>query len=306
MQRHPVTFTVRTPLIPEDFAFSQSSLQAYSDCPRRFWYTYVEQLPWPAVEASPVQEHEALMRLGAQFHRLVQRAEIGLDLDELDQSLPPPLDDWFADYRAYRPADLTGARVEVECNLSITLEVAVEGSITPMTVRLAAKYDLVAATQAGRMVIIDWKTGRRRTDPVQLRRRLQSIVYPFVLVEAAPYLGWGSIVPEQLEMRYWFTAAPTQPIVFRYGSSQHDANRQQILALLASILSGKTNADFPLAPDSEATRMRLCRFCTYRSRCNRGVEAGRLDDLDDVEDLIPDTAAQSLDFGLDDINELAF
>jgi hypothetical protein len=308
MQYRPFVLPTESPLLPEDFAFSQSSLQAYADCPRRFWLTYIERLPWPAVEASPVQEHELLMRLGAQYHRLVQRAELGLDPDELEQDLPAPLDGWFAAYRAYRPADLAGAQVEVERDLSIQFEVAQPGG-PPALVRLAAKYDLIAATQDGRFIIIDWKTSNRRGDPVHLLRRLQSVVYPFVLVEAAPYLGWGAIAPEQVEMRYWFTAAPTQPVVLPYGSRQHTANRQRITALLDAILAGSSRDHFPLAPDSEATRRWLCRFCTYRSRCNRGVEAGDLDDLNQiagVEDLIPETAAASLDFGLDDIAELAF
>lgn len=309
MQHRHITFTAESPLIPEDFAFSQSSLQAYNDCPRRFWLSYIERLPWPAVEASPIQEHEQLMRLGDQFHRLIQRAEIGLALDDLEQGLPAPLDTWFADYRAYRPTDLANARVEVECNLTVTLQVeARQGTIPtgPTTVRLAAKYDLIAATEDGRLVIVDWKTGRRRSDPVHLRRRLQSIVYPFVLVEAAPYMGWGQIAPEQVEMRYWFTAAPTQPVVFRYGSAQHTTNRERIVEIVANILAGESRADFPLAPDSEATRMRLCRFCTYRSRCNRGTEAGDINDLGDVEELVPESEGRALDFGLDDIAEIAF
>jgi hypothetical protein len=65
-------------LLPDEFAFSQSSLQAYVDCERRFWLAYVEQLPWPAVEAAPIYEHEQLMRTGATFHRLIERNEIGL------------------------------------------------------------------------------------------------------------------------------------------------------------------------------------------------------------------------------------
>lgn len=298
--------SINAPSLPEDFAFSQSSLQAYTDCPRRFWLTYVERLPWPAVEASPVQDHEAAMRLGGQYHRLIQRAEIGLDLDTLEQGLEAPLRDWFTAYRSYRPGDLAGARVEIECDLNATLEMERGGEDSPSTVRIAAKYDLLAATQDGRMVIVDWKTSRNRTDPVQLRRCLQSIVYPFVLVEAAPYLGWGPIAPEQVEMRYWFTAAPSRPVVFRYGSSQHAANREQIRSLLRSILAGRTAADFPLAPDSEATRARLCRYCTYRSRCDRGIEAGSMADLVDVEELVPDSAARSLDFGLGEIAELTF
>ena len=65
-------------LLLPSFTFSQSSLQAYTDCPRRFWLAYVEQLPWPAVEASPIHEHEEQMRLGERFHRLVQRTEVGI------------------------------------------------------------------------------------------------------------------------------------------------------------------------------------------------------------------------------------
>jgi hypothetical protein len=293
-------------LLPADFSFSQSSLQAYADCPRRFWLTYVERLPWPAVEASPVQEHEFLMRLGDHFHRLVQRAEIGLDLRLVEAGLPAPLDAWFAAYQAYRPADLPGGRVEVERTLSVSLrlEPDVDGAAPPL--RLAAKYDLIATGDDGRVVIVDWKTGRRRPSPTTLRQRLQSLVYPYVLVEAAPYLGWGPIAPEQVEMRYWFTAAPGQPIVFRYDRSQHAANTQLLQRLLRQILRGRNVDDFPLAPDTEVNRARLCRYCTYRSRCDRGIEAGQLDALDDLDDLIPDSTAARPDFGLDEIAELAF
>ena len=81
--------------LPVGFAFSQSSLQAYEDCPRRFWLTYVQQLPWPALEASPIQEHERLMRLGEAFHRLVERSEIGMEGELLAANLERPLADWF-------------------------------------------------------------------------------------------------------------------------------------------------------------------------------------------------------------------
>jgi hypothetical protein len=45
-------------VLSEDFVFSQSNLQAYVDCPRRFWLAHVRRMPWPAVEAGPVQEYE--------------------------------------------------------------------------------------------------------------------------------------------------------------------------------------------------------------------------------------------------------
>jgi hypothetical protein len=64
--------------IPSPFTFSQSSLQDYSDCPRRFQLRYIEQLQWPAVEAEPVMENEHHQQEGQLFHRMVQQHRIGL------------------------------------------------------------------------------------------------------------------------------------------------------------------------------------------------------------------------------------
>ena len=68
-------------------------------------------------------------------------------------------------------------------------------------------------------MILDWKTSQRRGDAGGLRRRLQSIVYPYVLIEASKALPWGPIEPHQVEMRYWFTAAPSRPVVLPYSAS---------------------------------------------------------------------------------------
>lgn len=310
--------TSKTPQLPETFAFSQSSLQAYEDCPRRFWLAFVEQLAWPAIEATPVQEHEALVRLGSAFHRLVQRAEVGIDPDLLMAGLEPPLSGWFQAYQRQRPADLPTAFVEVEHILSIPFivdETALHtGSAalraphsTPRTsYRLAAKYDLIAAEPDGRVVIIDWKTTRKRTEPATLRRRLQTIVYPYVLVEASAALPWGPVTPEQVEMRYWFTAAPSQPVIFRYDRTQHEANHTRLQQLLTQILTGQLEADFAPVTDTEMNRQRFCNFCIYRSRCNRGVFAGDLQELGDTEDFFAVDLDAALEFTLDDVPELAF
>jgi hypothetical protein len=39
--------------LPYSFHFTQSSLQDYLDCPRRFQLRYVLDQPWPAVESEP-------------------------------------------------------------------------------------------------------------------------------------------------------------------------------------------------------------------------------------------------------------
>ena len=298
------------PLLPETFAFSQSSLQSYVNCPRRFWLAYVQQLPWPAIEAAPVQDHEHLMRLGATFHRLVERAEIGMDPAVLASGLDYPLDQWFDAYQHQRPMDLPSQFLEVEYILSIPFGLnsteAETGATEEEHYRLAAKYDLVAAEEGGRVVIMDWKTNRRRSDPQSLKQRLQTVVYPYVMVEASEHLPWGPVQPEQVEMRYWFVNEPGQPVIFRYDSRQHAANHARLQQLLAEILAGEKEADFPKVADTEINRKRYCNYCAYRSKCNRGLMAGELDELDDVEEFFVVDVESELEFTLDDVMELAF
>lgn len=302
--------------LPPDFIFSQSALQTYEDCPRRFWLTYVERLPWPAVQAAPIQEHETLLRLGDAFHRLVQRAEIGLDLDLLATDLPDPLDLWFEGYRRYRPADLPArnafgesprsetAVFEIEYNLTVPIDVPLPGRATT-SVRLTALYDLLYVEPGARAVILDWKTTRRRPDNAVMARRLQSLVYPFVLVEAAHHLPWGPLDPRQVEMRYWYTAAPDQPIVLDYDRARHEAGGGRLRRLLAEILTRNGADGFPKIEDSETNRQRQCRFCTYRTRCDRGVAPGPLDALTDTGEWDNDSLAD-LTIEMDEIAELAF
>jgi len=289
------------PTLPDGFVFSQSNLQTFSDCRRRFWFSYIQRLRWPAVEASPVQEAEYVMRLGEGFHRALQRAEVGIAPELIAAQLEDPLDAWFASYLQYRPRDLPQAVIEVESVLTTTLQTGFESP----AVRLSAKFDLLAIDPGKRAVIVDWKTTRRRTEPTYLRQRLQSQVYPFVVVEASANLPWGPLAPEQVEMRYWFTVAPDEPVTLRYDSSQHETNRQLLQRLVGQILAGESEADFPKVPDTEANRARLCAYCAYRSRCDRGILAGNLDDMADSDEVAHDLEAD-LDINLSDIPELAF
>ena len=59
--------------LPPDFQFSQSSLQDFETCPRRFELRYLQRLSWPAIESEPIQVAERLAQLGADFHRPTSR-----------------------------------------------------------------------------------------------------------------------------------------------------------------------------------------------------------------------------------------
>ena len=88
-----------SPSLPSGFTFSQSSLQDYSDCPRRFQLRYIEQLLWPAVETEPVLENERRQQEGQHFHRMVQQHLIGLPAETLARlANSPTLSRWWGNY----------------------------------------------------------------------------------------------------------------------------------------------------------------------------------------------------------------
>lgn len=302
-------------MLLEDFTFSQSSLQAHRDCARRFWLAYVEQLPWPAVEAAPVAEHEQLMVRGQRFHRLIERTEIGrstagpngMDAAQIavQAAADPELASWYDLYLRARPTDLPTEVVEVERLLSITLPVVVNGEAHD--VRLAAQYDLIAvAERDGRVVIVDWKTGKRTPTRAMLQMKQQTLIYPLVLVEASAGLPWGPVQPQQVEMRYWFTAAPAGPIVFRHDGAVHEQARQSLIRQIGAIQAGQSEDDFPKVEDTPANRRTFCAFCVYRSRCHRGVQAGDVGELTDPTDYFSGDVAGSLEFSMAEVEELAF
>ncbi|MBE0704407.1 MAG: PD-(D/E)XK nuclease family protein, partial [Afipia sp.] len=85
--------------LPDDFVFSQTSLQDYADCPRRFELRYLLRQRWPAPEVDDMLEFEARMEKGEQFHHLVHQHLAGIEAEVL---LPRIGDEdvrrWFAAY----------------------------------------------------------------------------------------------------------------------------------------------------------------------------------------------------------------
>jgi CRISPR/Cas system-associated exonuclease Cas4 (RecB family) len=255
--------------LPTNFQFSQGSLQDYVDCPRRFQLRYLLQLDWPAQEAEPALENEEHVRLGAAFHRLIHQHALGIPAEDLSRTVQEPdLRRWWHNYLERGPQGLPETR-HPEVVLSAPLG----------DHRLVARYDLVAVDAGQRAVIVDWKTSRRRPKRKDLAERLQTRVYPYLLVQAGAHLNGGRpFAPEQIEMVYWFAEYPEDPARFAYDAARYAADGAYLAALVEEI-TGLSDTDFPLAVDGER-----CRFCPYRSLCQRGVEAGAFDaGLDEVD-----------------------
>ncbi len=276
--------------LPDDFLFSQSSLQDYADCPLRFYLRWIKGLRYPAPESEPMREYEARTLMGESLHTLLHQHTIGIQEDVLRAALTDPdeaaLTGWFDAALAFLAhADLPAAR---HAEIALSIPLPAHGR------RLIARYDLLAIDPGERAVIIDWKTAPRRPTRAQLAARWQTRLYPFVLARAGAALYGAPIPPERISMIYWFAAQPDEPEVFNW-DAESDARTAAMLDAITGEIAARHDdeADFPLTTDEQH-----CRFCVYRSYTRRG-EAGIVSEQDDLTDPAPPP-------DLDQIDAIAF
>jgi hypothetical protein len=278
-------------LLPPGFAFSQSSLQDYCDCPRRFQLRYIEQLQWPAVETEPVLENEHRLQEGQLFHRLVQQHLIGLPTDKLAPlANTPDLSRWWDNYLGHK-FDIAGYALYTELTLAMPVR----------TYRLLAKYDLVAYKPQERVLVFDWKTYRKRPRDEWMAARMQTRVYRALLIQAGATLNGGTpFLPEKIEMIYWYADYPSESAHFTYNSSQYKRDWDALTGLINEI---SNHRHFPLSEDEKK-----CAYCSYRSHCNRGEKAGTLDEFADgrVTDPAQETKLNETDINYEQIAEIEF
>jgi hypothetical protein len=242
-------------------------MQDYFDCPRRFRLRNIERLAWPAVESEPITEYERRQQEGSLFHRLVQQHLLGLPAEKLtSMAVGLNLKSWWNNYLS-SDLGMRGAELHPELTLSAPLR----------QYRLLAKFDLVAM-QAGNAVIFDWKTSARRPRQEWPAARWQTRVYRAVLAMAGAQLNHGqAIQAENIRMIYWFTDFPAEAAEFQYDVTQLNRDWSALEAMVDEIAAA---VEFPMTED-----LNLCRFCVFRSYCDRGHSAANAMESDaDPED----------------------
>jgi CRISPR/Cas system-associated exonuclease Cas4 (RecB family) len=276
------------PLRP-DFTFSQKNLQDYLDCPRRFQLRYIQRQEWPAIQSEPVLEWEQHIVNGQRFHRMVQQSLAGIPSDVLaGQADNENLARWWQAYRQFPPPDLP-QKQQAEVMLSAPFA----------GFRLAAVFDLLAIDPGKRMVIVDWKTSQKRPLRTWLQQRLQTRIYPMISVSAA--CAWNihsPWQPEQIEMMYWFSDFSNQIERFQYSQNQYQADISYITKIINEINS------LDEKPWVKTNHEKRCRFCNYRSLCERGIQAGDWTEIEEEGD--GETSLGLMDIDLDQIGEIAF
>ena len=275
---------------------SQSSLQDYVDCPRRFYLRYLQRLSYPAIESEPALENEKHIQEGEYFHRLAQQYWVGIPPEQISKlANSEHLKKWWGnflndqDLSGLREADPTG--LYSEYTLSAPLR----------EFRLLAKYDLIVI-ENNKATIYDWKTYRKRPRNEWLSARMQTRVYRALLVNAGAHLNHGKpFKPEQIEMVYWFADFPNDPARFNYTSAQYQRDWDLLLKLADEIKVAMEQAEKDASPFPLTDDQTKCPYCTYRSYCERGVGAG---DVDQAEAEME--AEELFDVNFEQIGEIEF
>jgi CRISPR/Cas system-associated exonuclease Cas4 (RecB family) len=249
-----------------DLDFSQHSLQDYLDCPLRFKLRHLDEFAWPAARTDDQMEYELRQRQGVEFHRLVQQMAAGIPHDILrvgihDERVRADWDAFLAALPVF-PVELSDQSGQIRL-AEHTLATRLEGH------RLLAKYDLLVIRPGERIWIFDWKTGARPFTHSQMAARIQTRVYLYLAaVAGSQWNGGRPFAPEQVEMIYWQTADPHNIIHLPYSASQLDADRLYLGDILREI-EDRMPSDYPKTDDTHR-----CRFCSYRSFCERGFIPG--------------------------------
>jgi len=273
---------------------SQSSLQDYVDCARRFQLRHLDRLAYPALESEPALENEKHLQEGEYFHRLVQQYLIGIPAEQTGKlANTPVLQRWWENF-------LSAKNLEILRDSSI-LYPEVTFSAPLGDFRLVAKFDLLVLRDR-KPVIYDWKTYRKRPRNEWLSARMQTRVYRALLARAGAHLNNGSVFePEQIEMVYWFADFPDDPARFAYTTAQYKRDWDVLVKLAEEITTAVRSVEekrpaFPLTDDRTK-----CLYCPYRSYCERGVHAG---DMDQAEAEME--AEELFDVNFEQIGEIAF
>lgn len=287
-------------LLPPTFLFSQSNLQDYTDCKRRFYLKYIQKLAWPSIESEPIEETEHFRLQGEIFHKMVHQFFLGISSDRLSSMVGDILlGTWWDNFCAHQDE-------LINPNESLLFPEKTQMAVLN-SYPLLAKYDLLAFRKDGTCRIFDWKTYRKRPRREQLVKKLQTRLYPFLLILAGEKSYFQhSLAPEQLSMDYWYTNFPLQPERFPYSHVQYQKDLQYFSHLLNDIVRASESGNIETFPLTDYTDR--CLFCIYRSLCNRGIRAGNLDEtltgVDSDGSLGEVASLESFDF--DHISEIEF
>lgn len=273
----------------QSLQLNQSNLQDFLVCPRRFQLKVIQGLSLPAAFSEPIEKFEKSTQLGNRFHLICQQFFSGVDPILLENSISDPELQLMWDSFLPYGESLLQYHLYPEPLLSIPFQ----------NHKLIAKYDLIVEIHSEQYLIIDWKTSTKKSPRAQLDKRLQTHLYPFIFSQAGNDLFPEiSILPAFIEMHYWYPLTSEHEEIFPYSDEKHASVKLDLDQIINNINTLILNgSEFHLTEDQTS-----CKFCVFRSLCNRGTIAGSFENslLPEQEDI------KNMQFDMDQVSEVEF
>ncbi|MFM6190147.1 MAG: PD-(D/E)XK nuclease family protein [Planktothrix sp.] len=255
------------------FRLSQQHLNLLSLCPRKFQYTYLDQLVSPV---SP--DDEERIAWGNQFHLLMQQHELGLPVEVLLNE-DTELKRCYTEFIKVASDILT---LNADASNSIFRQAEHDRILNFKDDLLVVVYDLIKAEKQ-QAQIFDWKTYPRPQNRHLLEQNWQTRLYLYVLVETSQYL------PEQVSMTYWFVKSPQkqppQSLYFPYTQQQHQKTYEDLTQLIDQFHHDlnlyQQGQPFPQVDLEQG----YCKSCQFAIRCQRVPDELSVNELIDSENL---------------------
>jgi PD-(D/E)XK nuclease superfamily len=229
---------------------SADALKSWSRCKRQFAYKYVARLQWP----SDVRHFS----LGREVHKLLDYQSRNLSCEKLLTTADEKVRRSYQKLLQHRSTQWKILGSEWEFNIPLTLE---SGSIEWLNGRI----DRIAQDDAGKVWIIDWKTGMGA--PRNPQEDWQTRLYLFALLESAQSisasdLGISGLTPEQLGFIYVIVKgdpySSVEEVALQYSAAQHEATRQVVKIVLETLRKEEVYMLPETCPD---------KYCLYRTLC---------------------------------------
>jgi hypothetical protein len=117
------------------------------------------------------------------------------------------------------------------------------------------------------------------------------------MLGASSFFQGNKFCADNLQMMYWYPNFPELSLVIPNDDKKHDKESIYLRGLVKEILVKDSN-DFHLTDE-----VKKCKYCNYRSLCNRGVSAGKLNEMEN------DEQTEDIDlteFNFENLQEIAY
>jgi len=249
--------------------YSASKLQDFLDCERKFELKHLLRRECPAIISEPAHLVETRAELGRRFHFLTHQLFCGVPASAIfTQIKDDTLKSWFDAFLNFFPS------LKGKPRFSEFLLLSRINNRSIITV-----FDFMQLSDNKFIQIFDWKTGPYLPSQKSAAKKIQTILYPIAVWISKENLFShdGSRLQPLVKMCYWYPQFPDGTIEFVADQEKIQNNIDHIGQLIERIESTKIGAF------RQTDNIKQCGYCLYRSICDRGKIAGKME-FKDSED----------------------